>query len=76
MLDAWCASSHARQAAGVAKYLGFNACGFRRRLLRRERAQVAQRLAESHTEMKILFLSGYTDDAVVRHGILQEGTKS
>jgi CheY-like chemotaxis protein len=29
-----------------------------------------QRLAASRPEMKVLFMSGYTDDAVVRHGVL------
>jgi two-component system, cell cycle sensor histidine kinase and response regulator CckA len=33
--------------------------------------EVANRLAAMHPGMKVLFLSGYTDDAVVRHGILE-----
>jgi PAS domain S-box-containing protein len=33
--------------------------------------QVAERLAACKQGIKILFLSGYTDDAVVRHGILK-----
>jgi PAS domain S-box-containing protein len=31
---------------------------------------LAERLAASHTETRVLFMSGYTDDAVVRHGVL------
>ncbi len=34
--------------------------------------EVAQRVAALQPGVKILFLSGYTDDAVVRHGILEE----
>jgi PAS domain S-box-containing protein len=33
--------------------------------------EVAERLAGTHAGMKVLFLSGYTEDAVVRHGILE-----
>lgn len=33
--------------------------------------QVAERLADIRPGTKILFLSGYTDDAVVRHGVLE-----
>lgn len=34
---------------------------------------VAELVAEKHPEVRVLFVSGYTDDAVVRHGVLQEG---
>jgi two-component system cell cycle sensor histidine kinase/response regulator CckA len=33
--------------------------------------QLTERLKTLHPEMRVLFVSGYTDDAVVRHGILQ-----
>jgi two-component system, cell cycle sensor histidine kinase and response regulator CckA len=36
--------------------------------------EVAEKLAERHPEVRILFVSGYTDDAVVRHGVLHETT--
>ena len=32
--------------------------------------ELAERLARSHPEMKVLFSSGYTDDTVLRHGVL------
>jgi two-component system cell cycle sensor histidine kinase/response regulator CckA len=35
--------------------------------------QVAAEMASLHPEARVLFVSGYTDDAVVRHGVLQEG---
>ena len=34
---------------------------------------LANRLSKARPGIKVLFMSGYTDDAVVRHGILQEG---
>jgi two-component system cell cycle sensor histidine kinase/response regulator CckA len=35
--------------------------------------QLADRLRERRPELKVLFVSGYTDDAIVRHGILEPG---
>ena len=35
--------------------------------------ELADRLLVLHPEMKVLYMSGYTDDAIVRHGILDEG---
>jgi two-component system cell cycle sensor histidine kinase/response regulator CckA len=33
--------------------------------------EIARRLEALHPKLKVLFVSGYTDDAVVRHGILE-----
>jgi two-component system cell cycle sensor histidine kinase/response regulator CckA len=33
--------------------------------------QLAERLARLRPEMKVLFMSGYTDDAILQHGILE-----
>ncbi|MBA4187646.1 MAG: hybrid sensor histidine kinase/response regulator [Planctomycetaceae bacterium] len=35
---------------------------------------VAERVTKSHPGLRVLFVSGYTDDAVVRHGVFSEGT--
>ena len=34
----------------------------------------ANRLAQLHPEMKVLYMSGYTDDVIVHDGVLDEGT--
>ena len=31
----------------------------------------AQRLAEERPELRVLYMSGYTDDAILRHGVLE-----
>jgi PAS domain S-box-containing protein len=36
--------------------------------------QLADRMAEAYPAAKILFMSGYTDDAIAHHGVLNEGT--
>jgi two-component system, cell cycle sensor histidine kinase and response regulator CckA len=35
--------------------------------------QLANRLLSARPEMKVLFMSGYTDEAIVQHGILDSG---
>ena len=35
--------------------------------------EVAQRLAGTRAGIKVLYLSGYTDDAIVHHGVLEPG---
>ena len=35
---------------------------------------LAERLGEIRPAMKVLYMSGYTDDAIMRHGVLDEGT--
>jgi CheY-like chemotaxis protein len=35
--------------------------------------ELARRLAASRPETKVLYVSGYTDDAIVRHGMLDPG---
>jgi FixJ family two-component response regulator len=35
--------------------------------------QLAERLATMRPEMKVLYMSGYADDAILQHGILDSG---
>jgi len=37
-------------------------------------SELASKLAVSRPDLKVLFTSGYTDDAVIRHGVKDEGT--
>ncbi len=36
-------------------------------------AELASRLAETRPEMRVLCMSGYADDSIVRHGVLESG---
>jgi CheY-like chemotaxis protein len=35
--------------------------------------ELAHQLAEQWPKLRVLYLSGYTDEAIVRHGVLEEG---
>ncbi len=35
--------------------------------------ELARQLLEIHPEAKVLFASGYTEDAIVHHGVLDDG---
>jgi YesN/AraC family two-component response regulator len=35
---------------------------------------LSDRLTESHPELKVLYMSGYTDDRLVHEGVLDPGT--
>lgn len=35
--------------------------------------EVAERLAAAHPQMKVLYVSGYTDQTIARHGVLEAG---
>lgn len=35
--------------------------------------ELTDRLLLLHPKIKVLYMSGYTDDTVVRHGVLEEG---
>jgi DNA-binding NtrC family response regulator len=37
--------------------------------------ELADRMAEIRPEIKVLYMSGYTDNAIVHHGVLGEGIK-
>lgn len=36
--------------------------------------EVAERLMHERPDLKVLYVSGYTDDAIIHHGVIQEGT--
>jgi DNA-binding NarL/FixJ family response regulator len=36
-------------------------------------SEIAARILEIHPDVKVLYTSGYTDDAIVRRGLLERG---
>lgn len=38
-------------------------------------AELAKQMMEKHPDLKVLFTSGYTDDAIVHHGVLDKGVE-
>jgi CheY-like chemotaxis protein len=36
--------------------------------------ELAQRLVQLRTDLKVLYVSGYTDDAIIHQGVLKHGT--
>jgi DNA-binding NtrC family response regulator len=34
---------------------------------------LSESLSQLHPEMKVLYMSGYTDDAIIRHGVMEKG---
>jgi two-component system cell cycle sensor histidine kinase/response regulator CckA len=36
--------------------------------------ELAQRLSLRYSDLRVLYISGYTDDVILRHGILDPGT--
>ena len=35
--------------------------------------ELAKKLTDKNPQMKVFYISGYTDDAIVHHGVLEEG---
>jgi FixJ family two-component response regulator len=36
--------------------------------------ELAQQLTRLHLQLRVLYMSGYTDDAILRHGVTELGT--
>ena len=37
--------------------------------------ELADRLLRARPALRVLFMSGYTDDEIARHGVLEQGTR-